>query len=200
LEILQHMNKLGVVLYVSEGIELRNKIFLQPKSITDAIYSTINLKSISLSHEERVKLLESLKAEIAPLEQMRSKLLQTAEYRVQILAWGLFFAMCGQFLLFARFTWWDFSWDVMEPVTYFTSVAEGAIAGYIYYLFHREEYTNMGFRDILITKWFRRLARKNNFDYQHHDQLKKKISELETDIYFTLNQTTFTPHHEKEDL
>ena len=27
--------------------------------------------------------------------------------------------MSLQFGFFARLTWWDYSWDIMEPVTYF---------------------------------------------------------------------------------
>jgi len=198
-EFLHVMNKLGVVLHVPEGLDLRTTIFLQPKRITDSIQSTFNLQSIKLSHEERVNLLAALKAELAPLAETRNQLFHKADRRVQLLAWAIFFGMCGQFFLFARFTWWDFSWDVMEPVTYFTTVTEGAIFGYMYYLVNRDEYTNMGFRDILTKKSFQRLARKNNFDSAHYEGLKKKISELETDIYYTLNQTTFSPAQEKDD-
>jgi hypothetical protein len=37
-----------------------------------------------------------------------------------------------QFGFFARLTWWEYSWDVMEPVTYFATYA--AIIGmYAYY-------------------------------------------------------------------
>jgi len=88
----------------------------------------------------------------------------------------------------------------MEPVTYFTTVAEGAIAGYIYYLFAKNEYTNMGFKQILLAKFFNRLAIRENFDNNHYENLQKKIAELETDIYYTVNETTFHSPQHKEHL
>jgi len=38
-----------------------------------------------------------------------------------------------QFGLLARLTWWEYSWDIMEPVTYFVTYGT-AIALYAYYV------------------------------------------------------------------
>ena len=44
-----------------------------------------------------------------------------------------------QFGFLARLTWWEYSWDVMEPVTYF--VTYGTVMGmYAYYCVTRQEY------------------------------------------------------------
>jgi len=193
--ILKTLTTTGHVLYIQEGIELPSKIFLRPGDIVASVQSAFHVETLRLTHEQRVALLNNLKSEIGPLTKIRNELLQKADRRSQIFVWTVFFALCGQFLLFARFTWWDFSWDVMEPVTYFTSVVEGAIAGYAYYLFTREEYTNMGFREILMRKFFKRLASRNNFDIQHYENLKKKIAELENDTYYTAHETTFHSSH-----
>lgn len=37
-----------------------------------------------------------------------------------------------QFGFFARLTWWEYSWDVMEPVTYFATYG-AIIAMYAYF-------------------------------------------------------------------
>jgi len=195
MEILKTLTAIGHVLYIQEGIELPSKIFLRPGDIVASVQSAFHVETIRLTHEQRIALLNNLKSEIAPLTKIRDELLRKADRRSQIFVWTVFFALCGQFLLFARFTWWDFSWDVMEPVTYFTSVVEGAIAGYAYYLFTREEYTNMGFRDILTRMFFKRLASRNNFDNQHYENIQKKIAELENDIHYTAHETKFHSSH-----
>jgi len=182
---------MGVVLHVSEGLELHEKIFLHPQKITTQVLNTFKLEKIQLSHQERVALVKQLKEELGSLSITQQMLMRKAESFIQGMAWALFFGLCGQFLLFARFTWWDFSWDVMEPVTYFTTVVEGAIAGYIYYLLTRKEYTNMGLRQILVLWQFNRLCRKYSFNSDHYETLKQRIQDLETDIHYTLNQTTF---------
>ena len=41
--------------------------------------------------------------------------------------------MAAQYGVLARLTWWEYSWDIMEPVTYFIT-AGYAIAMYGYFL------------------------------------------------------------------
>jgi len=45
--------------------------------------------------------------------------------------------MGTQFGFMARLTWWEYSWDVMEPVTYFVGYAT-AIAMFSYYVITRQ--------------------------------------------------------------
>ena len=41
--------------------------------------------------------------------------------------------MSTQFGVLARLTWWEYSWDIMEPVTYFVTTGT-AICCYGYFL------------------------------------------------------------------
>jgi len=45
--------------------------------------------------------------------------------------------MGTQFGFFARLTWCEYSWDIMEPVTYFAGYAT-AIAMFSYYVITRQ--------------------------------------------------------------
>ena len=57
----------------------------------------------------------------------------------QRLTWLGLSLMGIQFGFLARLTWWEYSWDVMEPVTYF--VTYGTVMGmYAYYCVTRQEY------------------------------------------------------------
>lgn len=42
-----------------------------------------------------------------------------------------------QFGLFARLTWWEYSWDIMEPVTYFATYGTAA-AMFAYYVLTKQ--------------------------------------------------------------
>ena len=45
--------------------------------------------------------------------------------------------MAWQFGFLARLTWWEYSWDIMEPVTYFVTYGTSLIM-YAYFVLTRE--------------------------------------------------------------
>lgn len=45
--------------------------------------------------------------------------------------------MATQFGILARLTWWEYSWDIMEPVTYFITYGT-AMAMYAYFVLTRQ--------------------------------------------------------------
>jgi len=106
-------------------------------------------------------------------------LLAIAQRRFKIWSYTALFFLCLQFVMFARLTWWDYSWDVIEPFTYFTNVVQTAIAAYVFYLFKKEEYSNELGRNIYVKRKFKKLARYHNLDEQRYQELKAKVEEIE---------------------
>lgn len=51
--------------------------------------------------------------------------------------WGGLAYMATQFGILARLTWWEYSWDIMEPVTYFITYGS-AMAMYAYFVITRQ--------------------------------------------------------------
>ncbi len=49
-----------------------------------------------------------------------------------MLTWVGLGMMSVQFGILARLTWWEYSWDIMEPVTYFVTYGT-AMATYAYF-------------------------------------------------------------------
>ena len=64
--------------------------------------------------------------------QKRSQLVADAEKRTDLLTWAGLGLMGVQFGALARLTWWEYSWDIMEPVTYFVTYGT-SIAIFAYY-------------------------------------------------------------------
>lgn len=54
-----------------------------------------------------------------------------------MLTWIGLGLMSVQFGILARLTWWEYSWDIMEPVTYFVTYGT-AMAIYAYYCVTRQ--------------------------------------------------------------
>jgi hypothetical protein len=73
------------------------------------------------------------KEEFKQLQEKKEEIDKLAHKQVRRILWsGLGFFMC-QVGLFFRLTFWEFSWDVMEPIAFFTT-AYGLLVGYACYL------------------------------------------------------------------
>ena len=82
-------------------------------------------------------MLEHLQTSLQPLEESKALLDAKAAKRTNFLVWGGLAYMAVQFGFLARLTWWEYSWDIMEPVTYFITYGS-SIAMYAYFVLTRE--------------------------------------------------------------
>lgn len=48
----------------------------------------------------------------------------------------------------ARLIWWEYDWNIMEPVTYFAYLST-VIIGYTYYALIRDDYTYANLHELL---------------------------------------------------
>jgi hypothetical protein len=65
--------------------------------------------------------------------QIKNELAGKAKKRTSTGAWVGLALMGVQFGFLARLTWWEYSWDIMEPVTYFITYGT-TIAMYAYFV------------------------------------------------------------------
>ena len=80
-----------------------------------------------------------------------------------------------------RLVWIDYSWDIMEPFTYFISYSAVFIA-YCYYVLRRHDMKYMNMADYMYLKILHRLLRKKNFDLARFNALKNEIMIVEHDL------------------
>ena len=74
-------------------------------------------------------------------------------------------AMGIQFGCFARLTWFEYSWDIMEPVTYFATYGT-LILFYCYFLLTRQEYTYPDTQERIQLFRLHKAAKKKSFDIE----------------------------------
>lgn len=89
--------------------------------------------------------------------------------------------MSIQFGILARLTWWEYSWDIMEPVTYFVTYAT-AMAGYAYYCITKQEYILEDVRDRQYLIAMHKKAKKQGLDLLKYNALRRQIVEIEEDL------------------
>jgi len=152
------------------------------KNLVSQLYEALNIDEFQLQREQDlVKELEVLQKELKPLENQRHELIKHAEDRTSVNTWVGLGLMSIQFGILARLTWWEYSWDIMEPVTYFVTYGT-AIAGYAYFVLTRQEYLypDAADRTRLIT--FHKKAKKHRWDVNEYNKLKQGINVVEADL------------------
>ncbi|KAF5929069.1 hypothetical protein HPG69_015542 [Diceros bicornis minor] len=152
------------------------------KTLVQQLYTTLCIEQHQLNKErELIERLEDLKQQLAPLEKVRIEISRKAEKRTTLVLWGGLAYMATQFGILARLTWWEYSWDIMEPVTYFITYGS-AMAMYAYFVITRQEYIYPEARDRQYLLFFHKGAKKSRFDLEKYNQLKDAIAQAEIDL------------------
>lgn len=152
------------------------------KLLVSQLYSTLHVEDYQLERERELrKRLEDLEMEIAPLEKTRVNLFLKANDNTNRLAWLGLGLMSLQFGILARLTWWEYSWDIMEPVTYFVTYGT-SMAMFAYFVLTKQEYVFPDAKDRQFLIKFHKLASKEKLDVEKYNKLKDAIAEAENDL------------------
>ena len=81
--------------------------------------------------------LEQLRSELVPLEKQRLVIAHRTNTRTNIAVWTGLAYMSFSIGFFARLTWWEYSWDIMEPVTFFFTYGT-SVALFAYFVLTRQ--------------------------------------------------------------
>ena len=113
--------------------------------------------------------------------QLKSDLAQKAGSRVSLLSWVGLAVMGLQFGVMARLTWVEYSWDIMEPVTYFITYGT-SMAMFAYFVVTRREYNYETLNDRQFLISLHKKAKNSKMDVENYNQLKEQIAKAEYDI------------------
>jgi len=152
------------------------------KLLVSQLYEALNIEEFQLSREQELASeLELLKKELEPLEAQRSEILRHADERTSTITWVGLGLMSVQFGILARLTWWEYSWDIMEPVTYFVTYGT-AIACYAYFVMTRQEFLYQEAKDRQSLVTFHKKASKHRWDVDRYNALREGIGSIEADL------------------
>jgi hypothetical protein len=152
------------------------------RHLVASLYRTIN-SDLYLEAQRRYLLArqERLRLQLEPMEKLKANLERKAARRTRCLEWLGLGLMGAQLGFMARLTWWEYSWDVMEPVTYFVGYAT-AIAVFGYYVITRQDYINPNARDREFLINLYRQSPGTKFDIDAYNSLRTQLSYIERDL------------------
>lgn len=116
---------------------------------------------------------DPMREELKNLQEKKEEIDVLAHRQVRRILWsGLGFGVCT-ISLFFRLTFWEFSWDVMEPITFFTTTT-GLVIGYAYFLFTSRDPTYQDFMKRLFLSRQRKLYKRYRFDVDRFKEIQCK--------------------------
>ncbi|PKU62389.1 calcium uniporter protein 6, mitochondrial [Dendrobium catenatum] len=152
------LDEAGVVLL------FRDRVYLHPEKVVDLVRRAVPL-CLTPENDPRLE-------ELNKLQNKKEEIDKLAHKQVRCILWsGLGFSI-GQVVLFFRLTFWEFSWDVMEPVAFFTTAA-GIIVGYAYFLFTSKDPTYQDLMKRLFLSRQKKLFQKKSFDMERYMELQR---------------------------
>ncbi|KDP45659.1 hypothetical protein JCGZ_17266 [Jatropha curcas] len=153
------LDEAGVVLL------FRDKVYLHPDKVVELIRRAMPL---AFTPED-----DPMRVELRTLQERKEEIDILAHRQVRRILWcglGIALAHIG---LFFRLTFWEFSWDVMEPISFFATTT-GIIVGYAYFLFTSRDPTYQDLMKRLFLSRQRKLFKKQKFDVEKFKELQKK--------------------------
>lgn len=109
--------------------------------------------------------------ELKQLQKKKEEIDMLAHKQVRRILWSGLGFLLAQLSLFIRLTFWEFSWDVMEPITFFSTGA-GLIAGYAYFLVTSRDPTYQDLLKRLFLSRQKKLMQKHNFSNERYMELQ----------------------------
>ncbi|KAF2541204.1 hypothetical protein F2Q68_00028721 [Brassica cretica] len=149
-------------------IVLGDYVCLRPDQVTKSIEGLLPLPQIRNPNDPRRKELKELGA-------TRKVIDEKAHSLVRRELWAGLGYLILQTAGFMRLTFWELTWDVMEPICFYvTSVY--FMAGYAFFLRTAKEPSFEGFYESRFEAKQRKLMKSQDFDVGRYDELKKMFN------------------------
>ncbi|KAK7930509.1 hypothetical protein WMY93_006904 [Mugilogobius chulae] len=152
------------------------------KHMVHLLHTALNLPEHHLMKERQLlEKLDALKQELSPLEKMKAQLSNKAEFHTSKALWIGMALLSVQGGALAWLTWWVYSWDVMEPVTYFITYAT-SMGAFAYYVLTNQDYVYADAKDRQFLRYFYKGASKAQFNVTKYNRLKEELAQVEDDL------------------
>ncbi|VDN34374.1 unnamed protein product [Gongylonema pulchrum] len=155
------------------------------KSAVASLHAVMNVDEFKAFRERKLmERFETVQAELKPLSEVRftkARIDAECEKQAQRTLWYTLGLMGLQAGFFARLTWWEYSWDIMEPVTYFATYAT-LMASFAYYMYTNQSYDYGDHKRRRRNILFHRKATEYNFDISRFNELQNLARSINHDL------------------
>ncbi|CAK6432902.1 unnamed protein product [Pipistrellus nathusii] len=146
------------------------------KSLVHRLFTALHLEEFQKKREHHLlEEIDHLKGQLQPLEQMKAKIEARSAAKTSGLLWAGLALLSVQGGALAWLTWWVYSWDIMEPVTYFITFANSMVF-FAYFLVTRQDYTYSAIKRRHFLHFFYKKSKQQHFDVVQYNKLKEDLA------------------------
>ncbi|MBZ3886008.1 Calcium uniporter regulatory subunit MCUb, mitochondrial, partial [Sciurus carolinensis] len=146
------------------------------KSLVHGLFTVLHLEESQKKREQHLlEKIDHLKEQLQPLEQVRARIEARSEAKTSGLLWAGLALLSVQGGAMAWLTWWVYSWDIMEPVTYFLTFTNSMIF-FAYFIVTRQNYTYTSVRSRQFLQFFHKKSQQQHFDVEQYNKLKDDLA------------------------
>ncbi|KAA1475283.1 hypothetical protein DENSPDRAFT_860745 [Dentipellis sp. KUC8613] len=125
--------------------------------------------------------LDRLLGELEGMNTLKRECDQLAHRGARRVAVGGFAALVVYWGTVARLTFWDYGWDVMEPITYLSGLST-VIVGYLWFLYRGREVSYSSILSHSVAARRHALYRARGLDMERYHDVKHEVRRLEGEV------------------
>ncbi|MCO5596379.1 hypothetical protein L7F22_050440 [Adiantum nelumboides] len=156
-EVLKSLDEAGAILI------FRRKVFIEPEKVAEALSRAMPLP---LGQED-----DPRNQEFSRLRKEKEEIDRIAHKQVRNMLWGALGVLSAQSAIFFRLTFWELSWDVMEPISFFVT-SSSLIAGFFFFVMTKRDPSYHDCMDTLFLSKQRKLMKKRDFNLERFKELE----------------------------
>ncbi|XP_073093290.1 calcium uniporter regulatory subunit MCUb, mitochondrial isoform X2 [Manis javanica] len=146
------------------------------KSLVHRLFTALHLAEFQKKREHHLlEKIYHLKRQLEPLEQIKARIEARSEAKTSGLLWAGLALLSLQGGAMAWLTWWVYSWDIMEPVTYFVTFAHSMVF-FAYFIVTRQDYTYSAIKSRQFLHFFHKKSKQQHFDVVQYNKLKEDLA------------------------
>ncbi|XP_074131017.1 calcium uniporter regulatory subunit MCUb, mitochondrial isoform X2 [Sminthopsis crassicaudata] len=152
------------------------------KSLVQRLFTALHVEEHQVKKERSLlEKIEELKEQLQPMEELKTKIAAGSEAKTNRLLWIGLALMSTQGGILAWLTWWVYSWDIMEPVTYFITFGS-SMTFFAYFLLTRQDYSYSLIKERQFLYYFHKRLKKKDFDVEQYNKLKEDLKKAEESL------------------
>ncbi|XP_057649542.1 calcium uniporter regulatory subunit MCUb, mitochondrial isoform X1 [Chionomys nivalis] len=147
------------------------------KCLVHRLFTVLHLQEFQKRRERHLMAkIDHLKEQLQPLEQVKAGIEARSEAKTSVLLWAGLALLSVQGGALAWLTWWVYSWDIMEPVTFFLTFANSMVF-FAYFIITRQNYTYSSLQSRQFLQFFHKKSQQQCFDVEQYNKLKEDLAE-----------------------